>query len=153
MTRIGKFLSIVILLLGVGGVIIGAAFVGLGVAKNNELIAAASSEKVSMGIVSPELKDVIIDNMPKAQQAADTVRTHRHAIASSYQALLGSGKYDPTNPQHLTYAQAMNLENYLYLAVVAFGLTQVVTGTGAFMILTGLAIVTTGILFLRKEKV
>jgi len=66
--------------------------------------------------------------------------------------LLAGGKYDPTNPKQLTYAQAMNLENYLYLAVVAFGLTQAVMGSGAFMVLTGLALVGTGVVLYRVTQ-
>ena len=44
----------------------------------------------------------------------------------------------------LTYAQALNLENYLYLAVTAFGVFTVVKASGAFMIVMGLALGTTG---------
>jgi hypothetical protein len=43
----------------------------------------------------------------------------------------------------------MNLENYLYLAVTAFGLIQVVMGAGAFMIIVGLALGLTGMVLYR----
>jgi hypothetical protein len=49
----------------------------------------------------------------------------------------------------LTYAQAMNLENYLYMAVTAFGLTQAVMGSGAYMIVVGLAVLLTGLALYR----
>lgn len=147
-----KTLAILILILGVVGTGIGGAFVGLGMMRDNQLKAAMQTEKVDMSIVDPQLKGQIIDSLSSAMKAGDTVRTHRHSIAPSYQELLGGGKYDPTNPLHLTYAQAMNLENYLYLAVTAFGLTQAVMGTGAFMIIMGLAVAATGIALFKLQK-
>jgi hypothetical protein len=82
---------------------------------------------------SPDFVQVIdLMQDDPAQKAADTIAGHRRVISPSYQDLLGSGRFDPTNPQHLTYAQAMNLENYLYMAVTAFGLIQVVDGGRGF---------------------
>jgi len=46
----------------------------------------------------------------------------------------------------------MNLENYLYMAVTAFGLIQVTMANGAFMIIVGLAIGCVGIILLRLGK-
>jgi hypothetical protein len=43
------------------------------------------------------------------------------------------------NTTDVTYAQAMNLENYLYMAVLAFGVVQITLAAGAFMVITGLA--------------
>ena len=40
--------------------------------------------------------------------------------------------------------QALNIENYLYLAVTAFGVFIMVKATGAFMIVMGLALGATG---------
>jgi hypothetical protein len=67
---------------------------------------------------------------------------------------LAGGRYDPTNPAHLSYAQAINMENYLYLGVLAFGLTDVVLGSGVVMILTGVALGGIGVALrgLLKEK-
>ena len=86
-----------------------------------------------------------IKNADDAMKAADLIATHRRALAPSYQALLGNGKYDPTNQKHLTYAQAMNLENYLYMAVTALGLIQVVLAAGVFMMVVGIGLVLTGL--------
>jgi hypothetical protein len=58
---------------------------------------------------------------------------------------LGGGRYNPEDLEQLQYTQALNLENYLYLAVVAFGLTQSVLGSGVFMVLTGLGLIGTGL--------
>jgi hypothetical protein len=146
-----RFLSALVTLIGVLAVILGAVFIGLGASRDMQLKSAMRLEHVTLGIKS-ELKDEVIDSLPEALKAGDTVREHRHSIAPTYGDLLGKGRYDPTNPQHLTYAQAMNLENYLYLAAVAFGLTQAVMGSGVFMVITGVALGSAGILLYRLRK-
>ena len=149
MTRI---LSLVVVLVGVVAVILGAVFIGLGATRDVQLKEAMRVEQVKLGIES-ELGDEVIDSLTEAMKAGDTIREHRRGIVVTYEELLGEGRYDPTNPQHLSYAQAMNLENYLYLAVAAFGLTQTVMGSGVFMIITGIALGSTGIVLYRLPKV
>jgi hypothetical protein len=148
-----KAISIVVALLGIAAIVIGAVFVGLGMSRNNELVQAMRQEKVALGIEQSDAQaGQVIDSLGEALKAGDTIREHRRSIAPSYSDLLAGGNYDPTNPKQLTYAQAMNLENYLYLAVVAFGLTQAVMGSGAFMVLTGLALVGTGVVLYRVTQ-
>ena len=143
-----KAMAIVIVLLGVVAVVFGAVFIGQGISKNNQLVAAMQVEQVTLGIES-ELEGEIIDSLGEAMEAGDTIREHRRGIAPTYSDLLGGERYDPADPLQLTYAQALNLENYLYLAVVAFGLTQSVTASGVFMVVTGLALGGTGVVLYR----
>jgi hypothetical protein len=149
-----RILAIFIMLLGVVGVVIGGVFVAQGFAKNNLIVERMEIEKVSLAL-DPDKPNVYteITDIGSAQKAADTIAEHRRSIAPSYQELLGDGRYDPTNPSHLSYAQAMNLENYLYLAVAAFGLVQVALASGAFMVVTGLALGGTGIALYRIGRV
>jgi len=149
--NITRGLAILVLFLGLVAVVLGAVFVGQGVARDNQLKEAMRAEQVSFGIES-ELEGEIIDSLGEAQIAGDTIREHRRGIAPTYSDLLGEGRYDPTNPQQLTYAQALNLENYLYLAVVAFGLTQSVIASGVFMVITGLALGGTGVALHRLNR-
>ena len=136
-----RFLSVLISLIGIVAIVIGIVFVFQGVSKNNLITNRMNVEKVTLAVDPNNPSEVVqVNNSAEAQQAADTIASHRRSIAPTYQDLLGDGRYDPTNPQHLTYAQAMNLENYLYMAVMAFGLVQVVLGAGAFMILVGLGL-------------
>jgi hypothetical protein len=131
------------MVLGLVAVVIGGVFVGQGFAKNKLITDRMEIEKVTLAL-DPANPDVLtsITDIASAQKAADTIAEHRRSIAPSYQDLLdmGNGRFDPTNPTDLTYAQAMNLENYLYLAVAAFGLVQVALASGAFMVVTGLAL-------------
>ncbi len=145
-----KFLSIVVSLLGLVAIVIGAIFVFQGISKNNLIQERMSVENVTLSLDqdNPD-ESTLVQSITDAQKAADIIAEHRRAMAPTYQDLLGGGRFDPTNPQHLTYAQAMNLENYLYLAVTAFGLVQVVMAAGAFMIVTGLALIITGLLLFR----
>ncbi len=135
MQKAVRNLGIVVIALAVVAFIVGGAFVYLGFAKQNVIVSAMKAENIGMGAFGGDAKNTI-DTLEEAQAAADTVREHRHSIAPTYGDLLGGKKYDPANPVQLTYAQAMNLENYLYLGVASLGLVQVVMGTGAFMILT-----------------
>ncbi len=111
------------------------------------------AEKVTLGIPEAAAKaGDVIDTAKEAQAAADIVRGHRHGIAPTYQELLGGRQYDPTNPKQLSYTQAVNLENYLYVGVLGFGVTTAITATGAFMILVGIAFGATGMVLLRLAR-
>jgi hypothetical protein len=146
-------LAILVIVVGAVSIVVGGVFIGQGVVKNNLLVSAMQQEKITLSIPSDELaKGEVIDNAEEAQIAGDTVRGHRHQIAPTYGDLLGDQNFDPTNPQQLTYAQAMNLENYLYLAVLGFGLTQVVIASGVVMVLSGIALGGIGVALRRLAK-
>lgn len=147
--KITRFLAMGVLLLGLVGMVVGAVFIGQGVSKNNELAEAMRVEHVTLGIEADELEGQVIDSLPEARAAGDIIREHRRGIAPTYSDLLGGGRYNPEDTVQLQYAQALNLENYLYLAVVAFGLTQSVIGSGVFMVITGLALAGTGVVLYR----
>lgn len=148
-----KFLSIVVIILGIVSIVIGGIFVWQGFAKNDLLVTAMQQEKITLGIEEAGLAEgEVIDSAQEAQIAGDTVREHRHGIAPTYGDLLDGGRYDPSNMEQLTYAQALNLENYLYLAVLGFGVTQIVLGVGAFMIIVGIALGITGMVLVRVRK-
>jgi hypothetical protein len=152
MERINYYLKIIVLLLGVVAIVVGAVFIYQAFDKESWMRKAMQAEKVTLGLTDEQIAaGEVIDTAEEAQAAGDTIREHRRSIASSYQELLAGGQYDPTNPEHLSYAQALNMENYLYLAVLGFGVTTVIYGVGAFMIVVGLALVGTGVELLRSE--
>jgi hypothetical protein len=117
-----------LIVLGAIGMIMGAAFIIQGALKY----------------------EYLQDNMTEALEAGDTIREHRRTIAPTYGDLLGGKKYNPNDPRQLTYAQALNLENYLYLAYVGFGITQIVILIGIFMIIMGVAVGGTGITLYKR---
>lgn len=153
MGRISRYLAILVLILGVIGVVVGSVFIAQAVEKDNWMREAMRVEQVTLGLSDEQIAaGQVIDSFEEAQIAGDTIREHRRNIAPTYEDLLGEGRYDPTNPEHLSYAQALNMENYLYLAVLGFGVTTVIIGTGVFMIITGFALGATGIVLLRLTR-
>jgi len=148
-----RTLAIIVLLLGVVGIVIGGVFIGQGIAKNNLIVERMETEKVSLALDpdNPNLYTAVTD-IEAAQGAADVIAEHRRGIAPTYQELLAGERYDPTNPAQLSYAQALNLENYLYLAVAAFGLVQVALASGVFMVVTGIALGGTGLVLFRLTR-
>jgi len=142
-----------VLILAVVSIGVGTTFIVQAQQKENWMQDAMRTEKVNLGIPEAAAKaGDVIDTSQEAQAAADTIRGHRHNIASTYQELLGGKQYDPTNPKQLTYTQAINMENYLYLAVLGFGVTTALKGAGAFMILTGITFGATGTALLGSTK-
>jgi hypothetical protein len=135
-----RYLGLSVLILGTIGLVIGIVFVQQGFAQERWLEQTMNQEQITM----PDGSGTVINNEATARAAGDLVRQHRHNIAPTYGELLGGQNFDPTNPTQLTYAQALNLENYLYLAVTAFGVFTVIKATGAFMIVAGLALGATG---------
>jgi len=148
-----RYLAMLVLLLGVVAFIMGLIFIAQGTVKNNLLTEAMQVEQVTYLLPEEEVaKGNVIDTSEEAEKVADTVREHRRNIAPTYEALLDEGRFDPTNPEHLSYAQALNMENYLYLAVLGFGLTTVVITSGAFMTITGIALGITGVMLLKVAR-
>jgi len=146
MRRISRYLAWLVLILGVVSVAIGIAFIVEAQAKNNYMKDAMRQEQITLGLDEDAIaRGAIVDSGGEAEKAGDTIREHRRGIAATYNELLDGGSFDPTNPTHVTYMQALNLENYLYLAVLGFGLTTVVTVSGIFMIIAGLALAGTGV--------
>jgi len=140
-------LGLVVIFFGVVALAMGIVFLQQGFDKEAFLREAMTQEQITL-----EGVEGVINTAAKAQLAGDTVREHRHGIAPTYGDLLGGERFNPANPTQLTYAQAMNIENYLYLSVTAFGVFTVVKATGAFMIVMGLALGATGYSLWRVAK-
>ena len=146
MLRKSRYLAIGVLLVGVVSLAMGITFVVQGQAKANFMRDAMRQEQITLGVEEGEAaRGEFVDTAAEAEQAGDLVREHRRGIAPTYGDLLGAERFDPTDPEQLSYAQALNLENYLYLAVAGFGLTTVVIASGVFMIITGIALGGTGV--------
>jgi len=135
-----SILGLVVIIMGIIALGMGVVFVQQGFDKEAWLVRTMASEQIAM----PDGSGTIVDSSKLAEEAGDLVREHRHGIAPTYGDLLGDEHFNPADPTQLTYAQAMNIENYLYLAVTAFGVFIVVKAAGAFMIVMGLALGVTG---------
>jgi len=141
MAAIRRRIPLVLLILGVVAFALGIVFVVQGFSTSNWMKDAMRQEAVTLGLDEEAIaQGDVVDSAAEAQRAADIIREHRLSIAPTYQDLLAGGRFNATNPLHLTYAQAMNMENYPYLAVMGFGVTQMLIGTGVFMLVTGIGL-------------
>jgi hypothetical protein len=141
-------LGLVVIVIGIIALAMGIVFVQQGFAQESWLVETMTQEQITM----PDGSGTIINSEATARAAGDLVREHRHSISPTYGELLGGKNFDPTNPTQLTYAQALNLENYLYLAVASFGVFTVVKAAGAFMILMGIGLGATGCALWRTGR-
>jgi hypothetical protein len=147
MKKWSKLIAVVVLVLGLVNAGVGIAFISIGVGKQHYLTSTMEEEQITLGIPDNQIaKGEVIDTMGEAQIAGDIVRSHRHEIAPTYGDLLGGDRYDPTDPVQLTYAQAMNIENYVYLAAASFGITYLSIGAGAALLLAGIALMAIAVL-------
>jgi uncharacterized membrane protein len=140
-----KLLAIVIILIGVASMAIGIVFIAIGGSTDIWIRDQLKEEQITLGESDEQIAaGDVIDTSAEAQHAGDIVRSHRHEIAATYGDLTGAnanGQFDATNTKDLTYAQAMNLENYLYLAVASFGLCDLAMGAGAGLVIVGIALI------------
>jgi outer membrane murein-binding lipoprotein Lpp len=143
-----KILAIVAIVLGIVVLAGGIAAISIGRSNATDVTNNLKAEKVSLAVFETNAaQDQVISNASQARTAIDTLIKHRQAIAPTYSDLLKGKHFDPTNPTQLTYAQAMNLQNSLTSAVLAYGLTTTLTFNGALLIVAGLAIAILGFAF------
>lgn len=144
--------GVMVILLGLAGLAIGGTFLGRGISTNNQIAEAMRVENVTLGIDTTVFQGQVIDSMAEVEEAVSILQEHRRGIAKTYGELLNGTRFDPTNATQLTYAQALNLENYLYTAVIAFGVAQSIIANGAYMIIAGIALAATGFAVFRLSR-
>jgi hypothetical protein len=148
-----RLLALLVIVLGVVCLGAGSFFIYHGVQKNNYIVTNIKDEGVTLGLTPDQIaQGEVIHTADQLQAAAEKVKSDRKNIAPNYQAALGGKQFDPTNPKEVSYAQAMNLENYLYSGVLALGVAQVVEGVGAIMIVIAIALWAIGIVLWRLAR-
>ena len=156
MTRIRQYspISMVVMIVAVIALVMGIFFVVQGVTKADWMKGAMQQEQITLGLDETAVTNgEVVDSAAEAQAAGDMIREHRRQIAPTYDELLAGGRFNASSPEQLTYAQALNMENYLYLGVLGFGVTDMVIASGAFMIATGIAFSAIAIALRRKKDV
>jgi hypothetical protein len=156
MVRKTKLLAMLVVVLGIVGILAGGAFIGLAVQKNNMVTDMLRQQQITTGLTKEQIAaGQVVDTPAEVQAAADTIAAHLKSMAPTYTALMasGGGKFDPTNPQQLSYGQGMNIANSLNLVVLGYGVIQETMGTGAILIVLGLGITVAGaLLFTTANK-
>lgn len=142
-----RIAAIVVLVLGLVVFVGGITSIVVGRSNAADVTRNLKNERISLAVFDTNApKDAIISNASEARKAIDVLIEHRKKIAPSYSALLAGGKFDPTNQKDLLYAQAMNLQNSLTSAVLAYGLTTTLTLMGAMLLVVGVAVIVIGLL-------
>ena len=157
MAQIKRFmpLSRVVTIFAAAALVLGIVFVVQGTTKAGWITDQMRQEAVPDTIFdSTAQPGDIVDTAAEAQKAADKIREDRRSIAATYEDLLAEsgGRDDPTNPKDLSYTQALNMENYLYMGVFALGFTQAVTVIGVFMIFMAIALGAISIAMRRRGQ-
>jgi len=156
MTRRTQYLAMVVVVLGIVSLVLGAVFLGVAAQKNNYITTALRQQNITVGLTKEQIANgEVVDNAHKAQVAAEKMSKDLQSIAPTYGALMTAnpgGKFDPTNLTDLKYAQGLNLENALNMAVLSYGVVQETTATGVALIVIGIAVGATGLMLFRLGK-
>ncbi len=151
-----KYLTLLVIALGLIGLVIGGAFIGISIQKNNYLVSSLRAQKITLGLTQEQIAaGKVVDNSQTALAASQVLNEHLSSIAPTYGDLMASnatGRFDPSDPRDLTYAQGLNLENSMNLAVLSFGVIQETMATGAALAVIGLAVGTIGFVLLRNTR-
>lgn len=140
MVRMSRYLAVVVLFLGVASLAIGVVFVEQGVAAKRMIVEGLDAEKVTLGIdENAASHGDVVDTAEEAQVAQNTLEEHLRDRYGTY------GDTERGSPERATYLDGTTLRNSLNLAVMGFGVSTVVTITGIFMIITGIALGGTGL--------
>lgn len=155
MTRIRQYspLSMIVMIVAVVAVGVGIFFIVQGVTKADWMQTAMQEEQVTLGLDETAVANgELVDSAEEAMASGDILREHRRGIAPTYAELLDGGRYNASNTEHLTYTQALNMENYLYLGVLGFGVADMALGIGAFMLASGIAFGATSLALPKRKQ-
>lgn len=153
MWRLSSLMALAVIIIGLAGAGVGVGFVAEAQIKSDWIRDQMRTENITLGLTAEQVaQGELVDTTAEAQKAADTIREHRHSNFGTYNQVLGGRPFDPGNPTEVTYMQALNLENYLYLAVTGFGVATVVLATGIAMIILGLGVALCGLLLFRLSR-
>jgi len=160
-------LSRIVMIMAVAAIVIGIVFIYMGVSKTYYIQNQMASEKVSASLGGGNATGYV-DSAGTAQAVANKLKQDRQRIAPTYGNLTSygtNGHYDPTNPNPyppnpsitigqamLEYTQALNMEDFLSVGVLALGFTQAVTVIGVFMILVGIALMAVWAAIRKRKK-
>jgi hypothetical protein len=140
----GRKVAILLLVVGAISMLLGGFFVQQGFAKTAMLTEAMTAQKITYTGAGGDIQG-IIDTPQEAQVMANVLQEHLKQYGS-YADL----KKDDPNRQ--TILNGLTMVNSLEMAVMGFGLTDIVKANGAFMLLVGLVFMAVGIPALRKPE-
>ena len=151
-----RYLSIAIMVLGVIVFLLGGIFTVLALQKNDYVTSSLRAQKLTLGLSKEQVaQGKLVDNMESVMVASGVLDQHLKNIAPTYSDLMATnkgGKYDPTDPRNLTYAQGLNLITSLNVAALSFGVVQAILATGLALLIVGIAVGASGFALFKLIK-
>ncbi len=141
-----KSLAIILIMAGVISLVFCGVFVYQGFSKSNLIAAAMRIEKASYGSAEGDIVG-IIDTSSEASVMSSVLREHRLERYGVYTEL------ERDDPNRETILKAMTMESALNLAILGYGVTDVVKANGAFMGIIGITFIFSGIIVARSSKI
>jgi len=144
MGRITRYLAIMVLLLGVASLAMGITFIFQGASVRAMITEGLCTEKVTLGIEEGLANPGnVVDTAQEAQVAQDILEEHLRDDYGTY------GDTERGSDERATYLDGTILRNSLNLAIMGFGITTIVTVSGIFMLIVGIALGGTGLVLHR----
>jgi hypothetical protein len=136
-------MAILVVVLGVVSLALGGFFVKLGFEKADLITQQMVAQEITYGGAGGDIVG-IIDTPQEAQVMADILQEHSKELGNYSQL----ARDDPNRQQILN---ALTMTNSLEMAVMGYGLTDVVKATGAFMILVGFTFIVIAVPAFRRR--
>jgi hypothetical protein len=143
MANMGRKIAAIALVMGLISFALGGFFVQQGFAKASMITEKMTEQNITYGSAGGSIAGAI-DTPQEAQAMADILGEH----AKQYGNYAELKKDDPNRQ---TILNAMTMSNSLEMAVMGFGLTDVVKASGAFMLLVGFTFIIIAIPGLSKN--
>ncbi len=134
---INRKIAVVVIVMGLLSFALGGFFVQQGFAKANMLTEKMADQQITYTGAGSTIQGVI-DTPQEAQAMADVLGEHSAAIGNY-------SKLAKDDPNRQTILNGMTMINSLELAVMGYGLTDVVKAAGAFMFLVGFTFLLIGV--------
>ncbi|MEE9198828.1 MAG: hypothetical protein V3U26_03410 [Dehalococcoidia bacterium] len=142
MAGIRRYLWILALAFGVAFLALGSVFVYQGLATKAEIRVELLEEKVTTGDDAVEFgvpAGVPVQDMSTAKAQANVIETHSVERYGRY------AEMERDDPGRDTYLKGLTLRNSLSIAAMGFGVSDLVIGTGAVILLIGFLTVVVGV--------
>ncbi len=143
LNNLSRKVAVLVLVFGLIAIGLGGFFVKTGFDKANYLTQQMAAQEITYSGAGGSINGVI-DTPQEAQVMADILKEHS-AELGNYSQL---ARNDPNRQQILN---AMTMTNSLEMAVMGFGLTDVVKASGAFMVLVGFTFVLISVAAIRER--
>lgn len=144
MARVTGPIPMMVVVLGVVALALGIVFIVNGFLTQGQIAESLRAEQVTLGL--PENPGGVVDTAREAQAAQDVLQEHLRENYGTYgDTARGSAERD-------SYLDGTTLRNSLNLAVMGFGVSQMLLGTGAFMVVTGIALSGGGLVIRRLSR-